>query len=199
MGAWQRQLRLARDSVDSVCLRARRYLHHALLWPHTQPHIHATPLHDTTPHSHILPTHTASPHSHLYFGYKLPVWNVPLGLTSVAAKYRSTLHIHSNHFINTRRHSTSTPLGKVYKRTLVIPPCSTTILSLVPRWKWYLSNPPKNGAIALQTPRTEFLRFSWYSYSANRAVKLKLLTLLVEFFWSNVLVQLNLYIKITKI
>jgi len=42
-------------------------------------------------HSHVLPAHTPVPHSHIYFGYKLPVRHVPLGLASVAAKARTEL------------------------------------------------------------------------------------------------------------
>jgi len=64
-----------------------------------------------TLHSHLLPTNTPALHSHLYFGCKLPVRHVPLGLASVATKDRATLHIHSR-------------LGKVYKRALVVPPSS---------------------------------------------------------------------------
>jgi len=64
-----------------------------------------------TLHSHVFPANTPAPHSHLYFGYKLPVWHVPLGLASVAAQDRATLHIHSR-------------LGQVYKRALVVLPSS---------------------------------------------------------------------------
>jgi len=63
----------------------------------------------------------APPHSHLYFGYKLPVRHVPPSLVSAAAKDRATLHIHSTHSINTRKHPTPTRLGQVYKRALVVP------------------------------------------------------------------------------
>jgi len=124
MGARRRNLRLARGSADSVCLCAHRYLHHALARPHTRPRTYTIPLHATTLHSHLLPAHTVALHSHLYFGYKLPVWHVPLGLASVAAKDRAALHIHSTHTINTRTHPTPTPLGKVYTRALVVPPSS---------------------------------------------------------------------------
>ena len=67
-------------------------------------------------------TYPALPHSHLCFGYKLPVWHVPPGLVSAAAKDSATLHIHSTHSINTRKHPTPTRLGQVYKRALVVPP-----------------------------------------------------------------------------
>jgi len=123
-GARRRNLRLARGSADSFFLRADRYLHHGPPRPHTWPRTHTTPLHATTLHSHLLPAHTAPLHSHLYFGYEQPVWHVPLGLTSVAAKDSATLHIHSTHSINSRKHPTPTPLGKVYTRALVVPPSS---------------------------------------------------------------------------
>ena len=42
-------------------------------------------------------TYPALPHSHLCFGYKLPVWHVPPGLVSAAAKDRAALHIHWTH------------------------------------------------------------------------------------------------------
>ena len=125
--AWWRHLRLTRGSPDSICLRALRacrHLYHAPPRPHTSPRTHTTPLHATTLHSHLLPAHTAAPHSHLYFGYKLLVWHVPLGLASVAAEDRATLHIHSTHSINTRKHPTPTPLGKVHKGFLVVPSSS---------------------------------------------------------------------------
>jgi len=95
-------------SANSLCLRNHCYLLHAPLRPHTRPRTLITPLHTTTFHSHLLPANTPAPHSHPYFGYKLPVRHVPLGLASVAAKDRATLHIHSR-------------LGKVYKRALVVP------------------------------------------------------------------------------
>jgi len=77
--------------------------------PHTRPHTLTTPLHATTLHSHLLPANTPAPHSHLYFGYKLPLWHVPLGLASVAAKDRAPLHIHSR-------------LGKYTKEPWLYPP-----------------------------------------------------------------------------
>jgi len=70
---------------------------------------------------HLLPAHTAQTHSHLYFGYKLPVQHVPLGLAPVFTKDRATLHIQTTHSINTRKHPTTTSLGRVYKRALVVP------------------------------------------------------------------------------
>ena len=100
-GCGQRHLRLACDNADSLCLRARCYLHHTPPRPHTQPCTLITPVHATTLHSHLPFANTAAPHSHLYFAYKLPIRHVPLGLASVAAKDRATLHIHSNHSINT--------------------------------------------------------------------------------------------------
>jgi len=115
---------LVRSSVDSVCLRYRCYLHHDLPRPHTRPRTHTTTLNATTLHSRLLPAHTAAPHSHLYFGYKKPVWGVPLGLASVFAKDNATLQIHTNHSINTCTIPSPTRLGKVYKRTLVVPPFS---------------------------------------------------------------------------
>jgi len=113
MGARRRHLRLARDSANSVCLRAHRYLFHAPPSPHTRPRTLPTPLRATTLHSNLLPANTPAPHSHLYFGYKLPVWGVPLGLASVFAKDRATLHILS------RR-------GRVGTRALVVLPSSLT-------------------------------------------------------------------------
>ena len=59
--------------------------------------------------------------------------------------------------------------------------------------------PPENGEIALQTPRTEFWWFGWYSYSTNYAAKMKLLTLLVEISQSTMLVHFNLNIQVTWI
>ena len=111
MGARRRYLRLARDSADSVCLRAHHSLVHAPPSHHTQPRTLTTPLHATTLHSHLLPANTPAPHSHLYFGYKLPVRHVPLGLVSAAAKDRATVHIPSR-------------LGRVYTRALVLLPSS---------------------------------------------------------------------------
>ena len=108
MGAHCQNLRLARGSAESVCLRDDGYLHHALPRPHTHPRTLTTPFHAATLHSHLLLTHTPAPHSHLCFGYKLPVPGVSLGLVSVHAKDRATLHI-------------PTPLDKVYKGALVVP------------------------------------------------------------------------------
>jgi len=124
MGARRRHLRLAHGSADSVCLRHRRYLHHALPRPHTQPRTHTTHLHATILHSYLPLTHTPVPHSHLSFGYKLPVTAHTPGLVPTVAKDRATLHIHSNLSINTRKYPTPTRFGKVYKRALVVPPSS---------------------------------------------------------------------------
>ena len=67
--------------------------------------------------------------------------------------------------------------------------------------KYILQNdqPPKNGEIALQSPRTEFWRVGQYGYSTNCAARMKLLTLLVEIIQSTMLVHLNLNIQVTKI
>jgi len=111
MGARWWHLQLVRGSADSVCLRPHCYLLHAPPRPHTRPRTLTTPLHDTTLHSHLPLTNTPAPHNHLYFGYKLPVWHVLLGLKLVAAKDRATLHVHSR-------------LGKIYKSALVVPPFS---------------------------------------------------------------------------
>jgi len=56
--------------------------------------------------------------------YKQLVLDALLGFVSAADKDRATLHIHSNHSINTHEHPTPAPLGKVYKRALVVPPSS---------------------------------------------------------------------------
>jgi len=89
---------------------------------HPASHPHNTLAYAITLHSHLLPAHTAPPHCHLYFGYKLPVPSAPLGFVSAAATDRATLHIHSAHSINTRKHPSPTRLGQVYKRALVVPP-----------------------------------------------------------------------------
>jgi len=47
-----------------------------------------------------------------------------LGLASLFAKNRDTLHIHTNHSINTHKQPTPTCLGKVYTRVMVVPPSS---------------------------------------------------------------------------
>jgi len=121
-GVRWRNLRLAHGSADSVCLRADCCLHHGPPRPHTLPRTHTTPLHATTLHSHLLPAHTTQPHSHLCFDYKYHVWGVPLGLASVFAKNSATLHNHSTHSINTRKHPTPTPLGNVYTGVLIALP-----------------------------------------------------------------------------
>jgi len=123
MDARWRHLRLAVSSADSV-FRAHRYPHYAPPRLHAWPCTLTTPLHATTHHSNLLPAHTPVPHSHLYFGYKVPFLGVSLGLTSVHTKDRATLHMHSTHSINTRKHPTPTPHGKVYKWALVVPPSS---------------------------------------------------------------------------
>jgi len=53
MGARWRNLRLARDSAESVCLRAHCYLHHAPPRPHTRPRTLTTPLYATTLHTSL--------------------------------------------------------------------------------------------------------------------------------------------------
>ena len=108
MGARWRNLWLARGSAESVCLCDHGYLHHVPPRPHTRPCTLTTPFHAATLHSHLLLTHTPAPHSHLCFGYKLPVLGVLLGLASVQATDRATLHI-------------LTRLGKVCKGALVVP------------------------------------------------------------------------------
>ena len=62
-----------------------------------------------------------SPHSHFCFGYKQPVPGMSMGFAPTAAKDSAPLHIHSNHSINTHKHPTPTPLGKVYTRILAVP------------------------------------------------------------------------------
>jgi hypothetical protein len=96
--------------------------HHGLPRSHTWPRTLTTPLHATTLHSHLLPAHIPAPRLMSILAIKLPVRHVPLGLASVFAKDRATLHIHSTHSINTRTHPTPTRLGQVYKRALVVPP-----------------------------------------------------------------------------
>jgi len=112
---------LARGSADCVCLRARHYLHHVPTKPHAWSLTRTTPLHATTLLSLLSPAHAPAPHSHLYFGYKLPVRHVLPDLVSAAANDRAILRIQSNHSINTRKHTTPTPLGKVYTGALVVP------------------------------------------------------------------------------
>jgi len=122
-------------SADSVCLRARPYLHHASTRPHARPPTHTTPLHTTTLHSHLPSAHntlfivisvlySSLLHTHTsqhivfckYIGPRLCVRFFVKG-----AHNMGLLHIHTKHSINTRKHSTPTPLGKVYKRALVVP------------------------------------------------------------------------------
>jgi len=97
--------------------------------PHTLPYYPGTqhppcPLSQATTIGGGLP---APPHSHLYFGYELPVQFAHLGLSqpSVRTELPSTsTQDDSTHSINTRKHPTPTYLGQVYKRDLVVPPCS---------------------------------------------------------------------------
>jgi len=119
MGSWSRSAIWAWDRPVGGC-------HTPLLeYQISNPALHShNTLDATNLHSHLPSTHTAAPHSYVCFGYKLPVWHMPLSLASVAAKDRATLHIHSNHSINTCRHPSPTPLGKAYKRALVVPPSS---------------------------------------------------------------------------
>jgi len=65
-----------------------------------------------------------APHSHLCFVYKMPVSDVPLDFGWAAAKDSATLNKHTNHSINTCKHSTPLPLG-VYIRALVVPSFNT--------------------------------------------------------------------------
>ena len=121
MGARRQNLRLARGSAESVCLRAHCYLHHTPPRPHSRPRTLTTPLYATALHSHLIPAHTPALHGHLSFGYKLPVTARTPGLAPIVAKDQATLHIHSTHSINTRKHPTPTRLGKVYRGALVVP------------------------------------------------------------------------------
>ena len=122
-------------SAHSVCLRARPYLHHALTRLYARPPTHITPLHVTTLHSHLpsahntlfivfsvlysslLHTHTSQ---HIVFckhiGPRLCVRFFVKGAHSMGL-----IHIHTKHSINTRKYPTPTPLGKVFKRALVVP------------------------------------------------------------------------------
>jgi len=67
------------------------------------------------------PYHIPAPHSNISFGYRQFICHMPLGLALAAAKDSAALHIHSNRSINTRRHPTHAPLGKVFARALVVP------------------------------------------------------------------------------
>ena len=64
MGARRQNLRLARGSADSGCLRAHRYLHHAPPRPHPASHPHNTLAcnHSSLPPSSVLPP----PHTHTF-------------------------------------------------------------------------------------------------------------------------------------
>ena len=115
---------MAHSGAASICLDVRRCRHHVPTRPHSWPPNHITPFHTTTLTSHLPFVHTPAPHSYLCFGYRQPVPGMSLGLASAHAKDRATLHIHSNHSINTHKHPTSTSLGKVYKRAFVVPPSS---------------------------------------------------------------------------
>jgi len=53
MGVRRRNLRLARGSAKSVCLRAHHYLHHKPPRPHTRPRALTTPLYATTLHTSL--------------------------------------------------------------------------------------------------------------------------------------------------
>jgi len=122
MGARPRNLRLARGSADSGCLRAHRYLHHAPPTPDPASHPHNTLAcnHSSLPPSSVLPP----PHTHTfqhiilckYIGSRLCVRFFVKG-----ARNMGLLHIHTTHSINTRKHPTPTRLGKVYKGALVVP------------------------------------------------------------------------------
>ena len=83
-------------------------------------------LQTATLHSHILSAHTAPPHSHLYFGYKLPVRHVPLGLASVFVKDRATLHVHSTHSIKPTHPQIPHALTKYTKEPCLYPPSPLT-------------------------------------------------------------------------
>jgi len=94
MGARRRQLRLARVNTDSVCLRAHTYLYNDLQTSDLASH----------PHNTLAYNHTSLP--------------------PPPCPHSATSHIRLAHSINTRKHPTPTPLGKVYKRALVVPPSS---------------------------------------------------------------------------
>jgi len=121
MGARRRNLRLARGSADSGCLRADRYLHHVPPRPHPASHPHNTLAcnHSSLPPPSVLPP----PHTHTfqhiifceYLGPRLCVRYFVNGARSMGL-----LHIHTSHSINTRILPTSTRLAKVYKGALVV-------------------------------------------------------------------------------
>ena len=121
MCARRRHFSLARRSTDLLCLRHRHHLHHDLPRSHTRPRTHTTPLYAITLHSHLLP---ATP-LHL-IAIPLLATNSLLartpGLVPTVVKDSATVHIHTNHSINTRTHPIPTRLGKVFKRALVVPP-----------------------------------------------------------------------------
>ena len=68
-------------------------------------------------------TPTSLPITPLHFiaGCKLSVRHVPTGFVSLAAKDRATLLIHTNHLINTSKHSTPTPLGEHTQKPWLYP------------------------------------------------------------------------------
>ena len=67
---------------------------HGLPRSHTWSRTLTTPLHTTTLHSHLLPPTSLHLIAISILAIKLPVRHVPLGLASVAAKDRATLHTH---------------------------------------------------------------------------------------------------------
>jgi len=122
MGARRRNLRLARGSADSGCLRTHLCLYHALPRPHPASHPHNTLAcnYSSLPPLSVLPP----PHTHTfqhiifckYIGPRLCVRFFVKGARSMGL-----LHIHTTHFINTRKHPTPKRLDKVYKGVLVVP------------------------------------------------------------------------------
>jgi len=116
MGAWRRNLRLARGSANSVCLLLRHYLQYAP--PKIQPPTHTTPL--LAPH--FPPTSLPTTQLHLIAISVLAINSLLArtpGLVPTIVKDSATLHNYTNHSINTRTQPTSTRLGKVYKRKLL--------------------------------------------------------------------------------
>ena len=116
MGARRRNLRLARGSADSGCLLTHLCLYHALPRPHPASHPHNTLAcnYSSLPPLSVLPP----PHTHTfqhiifckYIGPRLCVRFFVKGARSMGL-----LHIHTTHFINTRKHPTPKRLDKVYK------------------------------------------------------------------------------------
>jgi len=105
--------------LPSVCLRARRYLHYAP----TRPHIGLSPAqHPCTP-QHFTPTPLPTTPVRCLTAFAVLDINIPvsvsraqLGFVPTTAKDSTILTMHTNHSINTRKHPTPTPLGKVYQR-----------------------------------------------------------------------------------